>query len=268
MNTVSNCLVCGNVKSVDHYCAVSGYEYLKCGDCGLIFLDRIPDFSEISRAYDGGFWKSFRRKIVSPFRSFNAVKNFSFSVERAEKIMTFADSRRLTQNPKPKLLDIGCNKGFLLASAIERGYDVYGIEFVPELVVPFKRKYKEFAGNIYTGPFYKNYPSFSECMLDMVTAIDVIEHFESPREDVKKIYDILVDNGVFILRTPDSEAPQAKEFGDNWGALKPYEHLFLFNKVNLARFLEEIGFVEIEFFDPIEEGDGNFMAVARKKLNS
>lgn len=264
MSSNNGCIVCGELNNIEKYCSKDDHNYLSCSKCGLIYIDRIPRYEAMYNAYDGGYWKALRRKLVAPFRSFSAVKNYSSLVERAEKIVTFVESQQIEKVAKPKLLDIGCNKGFLLNSAIGHGYEVYGVEFVPELVAAFKRKYKQYAKNIHTGQFSQNYNFFTEGMLDVVTAIDVIEHFEDPRQDVRKIYNILNHGGVFVLRTPDSDAPQAKGTGANWGALKPLEHLYLFNKSNLVRFLKDIGFREVEFFDPIEEGDGNFMAVARK----
>jgi hypothetical protein len=74
----------------------------------------------------------------------------------------------------------------------------------------------------------------------------------------------LKPGGLFIAQTPDGAAPQARELKERWGALKPLEHLHIFNATNLEIFAKRLGFVEIKFFAPFEEADGNLVAVMMK----
>jgi SAM-dependent methyltransferase len=105
---------------------------------------------------------------------------------------------------------------------------------------------------------------FADNTFDVISAIDVIEHFEEPRRDMSSIYRILKSGGLFVAQTPDGAAHQAKELKERWGALKPLEHLHIFNAANLEIFAKQLGFVEIKFFAPFEEADGNLAAVMRK----
>lgn len=258
------CFICDNVEKVNYYARVDLHDYVRCSGCGLIYVDDIQPTGKLYHAYDGGLLKAWRRKVVAPFRGFTQVRNFDKSMARANGIFDFVASLYTKPQANPTWLDIGCNKGFLLAAAAAHEWNVYGAELVPELMVPFQRKFKQFATNIFSQRFIDVQTQFYDNTFDVISAIDVIEHFEEPRRDVSSIYRILKPGGLFVAQTPDSAASQAREAKERWGALKPLEHLHIFNATNLEIFAKQLGFAAIKFFPPFEEADGNLVAVMRK----
>ena len=258
------CVVCENNDHTSHYCSMGGYDYVKCDSCGLIYINELEQTSNIYKAYSGGFWKSLRRRIMAPFRQFSQVRDFKYSMQRARAIVDFSLSHINKTEDTRNYLDIGCNKGFLLATAIEDGWNVYGEELVPELTVPFCNTYPQFQDQIYNGRFADVRPEFRENMFDLITAIDVIEHFEDPVADLRGILEILKPGGVFVIQTPDVACEQAHSLKCEWGALKPLEHLNLFDVKNLETLANRIGFTEYQGFEAFEEADGNFVAVMKK----
>jgi len=259
-----SCFICDTSINVKHYARVEAQDYVRCSRCGLIFVDDIKPPDKLYHAYDGGMLKAWRRKLVAPLRGFTQVRNFDKSMTRANRIFDFVAAQNKTLPPNPAWLDIGCNKGFLLAAAVARGWQVYGVELVPELMRPFQRKFKRFADNIFAQRFIDVQTQFNDNTVDVISAIDVIEHFEDPRRDMSGIYRILKPGGLLVAQTPDGAAPQAGALKERWGALKPLEHLHLFNSNNLEIFAKQLGFTEIEFFPPFDEADGNLVAVLRK----
>ena len=258
------CPVCATAQHVAKYHYVDGFDYVRCATCELIFVDQIAPTNELYTAYDGGWWKAFRRRLTAPFRTFDQIPNLQKSLDRAAGIYGFVARFAPAPTPKRTFLDIGCNKGFLLVKALEAGYDVFGIELVAVLLEPFRRKYPRFARQVVAGRFMDVQRSFGNEQFDVVTAIDVIEHLEDPNLDFDTIYRILKPNGVFVIQTPDGDSAQAKRDHAQWGALKPLEHLQLFSRKNLGLFAKKHGFTSTEFFEPFEEADGNFVAVMRK----
>ena len=264
MKSTTNCPLCKSSRTS----AVPGadkskFNYKSCTNCGLIYVPNIASKKKLYKSYDGGLLKSFRRKILSRFRNFDSFGNFSNFIKKADKITAIVD-KNIDKKKQLKLLDIGCNKGFLLHSALQKNWDAYGVELVPELLIPFKKKYTEMENKIFIGGFEDVYKNFEDNYFDVVTAIDVIEHFEDPRESLKNIYNVLSPGGIFVIQTPDSQSDNAKQAGPKWGALKPLEHLFLFNKENYSTLANDVGFSEIKFFKPFEEADGNFVAISKK----
>ncbi len=252
--------MCG--KSGVPYARVETHDYLKCPGCGMVYVDTIEPPEQLYGSYDGGGFKSLRRKLFMPFRSFRGAKNFERSMERARKI--FSVVMENSACPAGVFLDIGCNKGFLLAAAAEKGWDVHGVELVPELTIPFKKQFPQFAEQVHSSGFGEAQASMRAGMFDAISAIDVIEHFEDPRKDMKRIFGLLGPQGVLLVQTPDTQNPLALEKKGTWGALKPREHLHLFSRHNLERFAKELGFKEMKVIEAFDTEDGNFAAVLKK----
>ncbi|HVZ81127.1 MAG TPA: class I SAM-dependent methyltransferase [bacterium] len=258
--TVRPCFLCG--KEGVPYAKVEDHDYLKCPGCGLVYVDVIEPPDKLYGSYDGGGFKSLRRKLFMPFRSFQGAKNFERSMERARRV--FDQVMRNSACPAGVFLDIGCNKGFLLAAAAEKGWDVHGVELVPELTIPFKKQYPQFADQVHSTGFGEAQTSFKAGMFDAISAIDVIEHFEDPRKDMSRIFEMLAPQGLLLVQTPDTQDPLAMERRENWGALKPREHLHLFSRHNLERFAKELGYREMKIVEAFDQEDGNFAAVLKK----
>ena len=258
-----NCFICEDSRP-ERYCEVGEHTYLKCPDCGLIYVDNVDDWEVLYRAYNGGFWKSLRRNLVLPFRRFRHCRDFARSMERARGIIEFIRRRGIDESAGINLLDVGCNKGFLLAAAIEQSWDVAGVEVVPELLVPFRREYPRYADRVISGKLTDARSILEEDRFDVIAAIDVIEHFEDPAETMGMIYSMLKPGGIFVIQTPDTACAPAPGDAPRWGALKPLEHLQLFNSANLVLAARRAGFGEPGFHLPFEEADGNLVAVLRK----
>lgn len=257
-----DCFLCGGKGSF--YARVESHDYLRCGGCGLIHVDSVEPAEKLYRSYDGGFWKSLRRKWLMPLRSFSGARHFRESMGRAHRIFDQVLSLAAPQGPKPAFLDIGCNKGFLLAAALSHGWDVHGVEIVPELTLPFKRRYPQCASQIHSMDFKEAQAQWGDGVFDTVTAIDVVEHFEDPLQDVKNIHRIMKKGGILLIQTPDTDHPKARESGGKWGALKPLEHLQLFNRQNLKLLAEKIGFEWAGSYEAFDTEDGNLVAAVRK----
>ena len=255
-----SCFLCGKQGVV--YAHVENHDYLKCPGCGLIYVDSIEPPEKLYGSYDGGFLKSLRRKVFMPLRTFKGARHFNQSMDRARRVFDVIDSN--WSGPAGTFLDIGCNKGFLLAAAVEKGWNVYGIELVPELTIPFKKQFPQYAGQVFSQGFSEVQSQLQDGTFDAVSAIDVIEHFEDPRKAMEKIARLLKPEGLLLVQTPDTQNPMALEKREKWGALKPREHLHLFSRHNLERFSKELGFKEMKVIEAFDTEDGNFGAILKK----
>ncbi|MDH5182025.1 MAG: class I SAM-dependent methyltransferase [Gammaproteobacteria bacterium] len=257
------CVLCDATDS-KHYCSFNSLEYVQCNRCKLIYVDNFADNDAMYKAYTGGGLKSLRRKLLAPIRKMRSIKGYTHFLQRARGIFAFAKGKVPPAGGQRTYLDIGCNKGFLLAAAIEDDCNVHGVELVTELIAPFCNTYPDFKEQVYSDKFQDVAKRFSDKYFDIITAIDVVEHFEDPLSDMREVHRILKDNGVFVIQTPDIDCQKAKTLGCNWGALKPLEHLHLFGRENFVAFGKKAGFKEVTVSDPFEEADGNFVAVLKK----
>ena len=137
------CVICDTKNNSHHYCTDSGLVYVQCDTCKLIYVDNFANNEQMMRAYTGGGFKSFRRKLFAPIRKMRNIKGYAHFLERARG--NFAVTRMYSKGENRKTyLDIGCNKGFLMAAAAEQGCDVHGVELVTELIRPFCNTYPQF----------------------------------------------------------------------------------------------------------------------------
>ena len=147
-----------------------------------------------------------------------------------------------------KILDVGCATGVFLDMMRKLGWEVEGLEVSNELASYANEKFnlkvhvqditKE---NLNSGPF------------QVITMFDVIEHIPDPNLIVKACRELLVDDGLLLLRTPTEEAllrDIAKvlyltslkkiDFPMLW--FYSYEHLHSFSTDSLANLLVKHGF--------------------------
>jgi cyclopropane fatty-acyl-phospholipid synthase-like methyltransferase len=258
---MKNCFICNS--NAEHYSYWEKFEYVKCKGCGLVYVNEEFTEDDVYSAYTGGNLKNLRRKLVSPFRKFEHFKIYNEKMATTKKIMEIAD-KHVNASDASKMFDIGCNKGFLLAQGINIGFEPYGVELVPVLMDQFKRKFKAYKKNIYSENFSKVSSTFKDEQFDLITAIDVVEHFQEPRKDFENVFRVLKKGGAFLLQTPDVGSDLAKKEGDKWGALKAYEHLQLFDQKSLETLTNQIGFTKVDYYDSVEKEVGNMLAVLSK----
>lgn len=259
------CILCNDASQVEHYCTIDKQDYLLCQKCGLVYIDELLAPEKLYRAYSGDFLKSFRRKLMAPFRKFQRAKNFEMSMQRAKQIIDFTEKSMNRDSWKIEYMDIGCNRGFLLATALQRDWNPHGVELVPELMAPFLNSYPKYRNQVFSERFEdvrKKY--LQDNFFDVITGIDVVEHFEDVEGDLKGIYSVLKPGGICVLQTPDAGCSRAVQEKCEWGALKPLEHLHLFNADNLGILAKRVGFSDYKVHPAFEEADGNFVAVLFK----
>jgi SAM-dependent methyltransferase len=149
-----------------------------------------------------------------------------------EKIM----NRGIIIIPGLKLLDVGCGDGSFLQAMKERGLEVYGIE-------PDKIKYelcKKKSLNVFCGFLEESY--FENCFFDVITLNHVFEHISNPRETLKKLRELLKNQGIIIIQVPRADSFLAKVFHKDCQLFAVPYHLFTYTFKALSNLLNEEGF--------------------------
>jgi 2-polyprenyl-3-methyl-5-hydroxy-6-metoxy-1,4-benzoquinol methylase len=143
-----------------------------------------------------------------------------------------------------KILDIGCGLGWLL-SYLNDDWDKYGIE-----ISKFASNNAKQYGNVFNGTL-ENFPDNGE--FDVIVMNHVIEHLEDPIWVLNKIRDMMSDEAVFIIGTPDFDCAAARRYGDRFRLLNDPTHISLFSSDSMHRCLRDNGFkikkVEYPYFD-------------------
>jgi cyclopropane fatty-acyl-phospholipid synthase-like methyltransferase len=175
--------------------------------------------------------------------------------------MIFYDAY-VNSNEVNNILDIGCGYGTLLFYAkLQYGAKAFGIDMHDKMPVDLKK--------IFDVQFFKSKiekfnidTTFKNVVFDRIIFTEIIEHLQyNPVTTLKRIHNILSDDGFLYLSTPDASAwGRVDKFIDHVGEYKEYdgylpdidEHIYQFSEGELRRIIAEAGFCvnEIHFTQP------------------
>lgn len=133
------------------------------------------------------------------------------------------------------MFEVGCATGFFMDLARNIGWQTEGID-ISEYAVK-KAREKGLAATAGTLESYWGAKKF-----DVVAMQDLIEHVKNPVDVIGRAGNLLAENGLLLITTPDSGSLWAKVWKKNWHAFVPPQHLFYFSAKNLASILKKNGF--------------------------
>ena len=253
-----NCAVC-TADDAETLRTIPPWVYVKCRNCGLVYVNPRLKENAVQEAYEKNRFMAWFKKITYNYRRMADLKNIDERLGRGESFLY--EVTRYKQGGR--LLDIGCNRGFILANAAAEGWDAYGVEIVPWATALVER---EFNVTIFNKRLREIDPSFADRFFDAVTMIDILEHLHEPVKDLREVHRIIKDDGFLLLNTPDIGSACAKIKGYDWMFDKPKEHLYLYDRTTLESMLDKTGFEIITFQQ--SKGTPGEMEVHAKKTDN
>lgn len=220
---MTNCILCGcNEKSFIPYFSNSKFSLVRCPNCDLIFqknphlinyLQSETKYNEENLAF---------RKAIRP-------ELFRVARQRLRWISQFSKSKRL--------LEIGGATGEFCSVAAESGWNVELLELSDTFINEAKDQFGLNPRSELIENTTLNYSSF-----DWVVLFHVFEHLPDPIMALKKIRELLVDNGCLAIIIPNVES-----FSDNiWfnrnSSLNMEDHLYHYSPKTIVKILDLAGF--------------------------
>lgn len=208
-------------------------------DCGLLWLDPMPQPSEIGKAYERyytheGASAGWARRGVSLV--FQALwRMTSIGRDRARlQLMWLHD-----QSPG-RLLDVGCGDGRRLALLRTRGWQVEGQEVDPEAAARARAS----GSMVHIGPLESL--ALPDQQFDAITLNHVVEHLPDPASTLRECCRLLRQEGQLVVITPNARSLGHEVFGPAWRGLEPPRHLQVFTPRALARVARDAGFTQVD----------------------
>lgn len=226
------CVVCGEENWRKKFNRL-GADFVECANCGLIKMEPIPSFEQISNHYS----KKFASGNYELLRRYEADYETIY-----RQFLKFTTSH--SGNPQgQKLLDIGCFTGRFLDVAKHAGFLTHGVEYQSEAAIIANEKH---GGRVHCGPI-ESYSEASSSSFDVVTLFGVIEHVTEPDNTVRIIAELIKQGGIFIIQTPNTASFPARLLGKWWPVYAPVEHIYYFSSRNIKILLERYGFRVTKF---------------------
>ena len=212
---VKNCPCCNNTSRSKSYTDWNKLTYHFCGECGSAYQDPIVFFK-----YEENYWG----EITDPDGNVRDL-----SKERDFKVKNwYGESVNFVNKQTPgHILDVGAGLGYFL-SVLDRRWKKYAIEISEYASDHIKEQYDNitvFNGNLNYAPFDNNF-------FDIIMFYHVIEHLENPKNELRKLYQLLKPGGILITGTPNISSIASKIFKGNFRLYGP-GHLCLFNPKSL-----------------------------------
>ena len=212
----TNCINCGSNKLVD----LPKYRHaflVKCKSCRLVFSKANPTPKELTDHYTG----YPRYTALSPITE-----------KRYNELLNTLEKFKNTNN----ILDLGCSNGLFLDCAKKRGWNVYGTEYAQECIDYCAQK------NIKVFKSDKLPTEFFDLKFDVVTSFEVIEHINTPNEELNFIKKILRKNGAFYFTTPNFNSISRFLLKEKWNVIGYPEHLSYYTPATLNQLMLKYGF--------------------------
>jgi len=200
-----------------------------CSECGLVRLTEIPD---LEIAYPQEYYGSGERKFLPGIEAISHVR----PVLMTNAIRRCASIARC-ENRQPRVLDVGCGRGYLLRDLAANGWSCAGID-IPGSPLPIDAAKLGFdcrTGDACSLPWPEN--SF-----DLVVINHVLEHVSDPWAACLEARRVLRERGLLYVGVPNFGSFQRQLFGGNWFPLELPRHIFHFTARSLGLLLQRTGF--------------------------
>ena len=251
----NTCRICGNAADTPIVVAREmmfglreTFEYFQCDRCNCLQIKKIP---ESMNTYYPNDYYSFGKFKGDRFKGFSGklkklqyegavfgkglFKNL-FGRRFRRKLYYIFEGLNVRRNTR--ILDVGCgNGGNFLYPLAEIGFiNVVGCD--PYLAQPIAYDNGLRVENVDIEAMGGTY--------DIITYHHAFEHLEKPFENLQKVYELLVEGGVCIIRIPTVSSFAWEHYGTDWVQLDAPRHFYLHSKESMQILADKTGF---ELFD-------------------
>lgn len=229
-----NCKVCGSEHRKLQNELFFERKIFTCKDCGLQYLDPQLNDEELKKLYAENYYRAWGVSGTSENQITRQMKRATFQL-RLASINQFVRSG--------KVLDVGCATGYFLEVAKEEGFEPFGVEFSAYSAQIAKKIFGD--DSIFCGTLEQC--DFPDLMFDVIAMSDLIEHVKDPHVTLTKASQLLKNDGVIMIMTPNTNTLSHKLMGKRWTHYK-LEHFYYFNLSSLRILAEKCG-LEVVYFE-------------------
>lgn len=223
---MSKCIICQHQESFAF--TKHSYDILRCPNCDLYRTRLKTPYRQMTKKY-------YNRGYFTGHKTRAGYANYSED-ENIIRLNAQNYLSAISSYSKGSLLDIGCAMGIFMIAAWAEGWDSCGIDVSAYAIQKARQK----GVKVKRGILQKK--TFKRRKFSAITLLDVFEHLNHPRQQLKIIHHLLKPNGIVIINTGDSASLLAKLEGSRWHYFIPPQHVYFYSRHNLKQLLESEGF--------------------------
>jgi 2-polyprenyl-3-methyl-5-hydroxy-6-metoxy-1,4-benzoquinol methylase len=200
----------------------AGFSIVQCSECSFVYVNPRIKNEELEGIYKHNYFKNKDYGYIGYEQEKRLrVKNFEKWLTEA---MPFLPNHKVLH-----ALDVGCAAGYCVEVMKDKGWNAEGLELDEEMYTSLVEEGK----NVYSS-LLESFEKKSK--YQVITLFDVIEHIPHLDEAFAKLSDLVDEDGVIIMVTPNHDSLQRRLFGKRWFQYKPIEHIQYFTPETLEVF--------------------------------
>lgn len=206
------------------------FQFVECDQCGLLRQNPRLQWEDLNAYYKDGY---------SPHAHLVDKRRGSIRGRFIDRYGLWKRVKFVYKNKSSgKWLDVGCGNGRILQEASRwQNWELVGLEPIAEVAHYTKEKL-----NIPVYPHtFEQLDVSEDNKFDIITMWDVLEHLPSPTQSLKRVSNLLNDNGVFIFSIPNYRSIDRKIFTKYWIGYDLPRHLYVYPHDVLRKMLEKVG---------------------------
>jgi len=240
MEDVKKCFACNSVKfkayiqtdAMMHEHSQVKYNFDRCEDCGLVFLNPRIVESDLGAFYTSSYL---------PYRVEEAWGKYAAFVKRDQQKIDQARVERVKKHhkltAKSRILDVGCGKPtFLSCLSKETDSHLIGLDFSDE---GWKNEPENYRGiDLRVGQVAD---LKAEAPVDVITMWHYLEHDYQPQEHLRQLLAIAKPQTRLIVEVPNFESYTRRKFGKYWSGYHTPRHTGLYSPDNIKLLMKNSG---------------------------
>lgn len=240
MEYLTECLACNsrNFESFEQTIAMmhqnlpAKYNFDKCNECGLVFLNPRVEETELGQFYTASYLPYRVEEAWGKYTSF--VKQDQQQIDKA-RVQLLIKHCNLTN--QTRILDIGCGKPTFLASLRDTiKANLIGLDFSDEGWKNDRDLYHNI--DLRTGEITD---LGNEKQMDVITMWHYLEHDYQPQQHLKQLLNYSHAQTRLIVEVPNFDSYTRKKFGKHWSGYHTPRHTALYSTKNMELMLKNSG---------------------------
>lgn len=206
------------------------------------FLTKEEFSLELDTHYDMLVTKPQPKNLDKYYQTSNYISHTDQSTNFFEKIYSIAKKYTLHKKTKlinqfsnngKTLLDIGCGTGEFLVTAKKENWTIFGVE--PNKQAREKAVSKKL--NV-----VENLEKLGQQKFNVISLWHVMEHLPDLKNQIKKITNLLAEEGTLIIAVPNFKSNDAIHYKEYWAAYDTPRHLWHFSQKAISELFKEQNF--------------------------